>query len=70
MPMKAPSISNCPCAKLTIWTVLKIKQQAERDEGVDAPEREAIDDELTHRRLQYPASLIGPISSGVLPLLR
>lgn len=26
-PMKAPSISNCPCAKLTIPTVLKISSR-------------------------------------------
>jgi len=27
MPMKAPSISNWPCAKLTICTVLKINSR-------------------------------------------
>jgi len=39
---EAPSISNWPCAKLTICTVLKIQQQAKRNQSINAPQRQPL----------------------------
>jgi len=64
---EAPSIRSWPCAKLTIWHGVEDQQQTERDQRVDASKRQSVDDELTHRKLSTPASLIGPITPASCP---